>query len=308
MNQSTLGAPLKDALREIVGSIPCRVELLSGGMINQAARLDVGDQTVFLKWNDNAPDAMFAREAEGLRLLEATQTLRVPKVLFVAPARNGCPSFLLLEWIETTPLEVLSARDRPLFWHQLGECLAALHRCDVGVTFGLETDNFLGALPQINTPQSTWSVFFRDNRLRPQIEWARQRGLLSRQREANLQQICERTELLLEGLDSRPSLLHGDLWSGNLLAHTQSTLMAPAIVDPAVYRGEREMEIAYCELFGGFDTAFYDAYQQTFPLQDSYARRRPLHQIYHLLNHLNHFGESYGALLDAACLKVLSSA
>lgn len=310
-NQSTLSTPLQDALFSIFGSIPRRLELLSGGMICQAARLDFRDETVFLKWNEAAPDAMFAREAQGLRLLQATQTLRVPKVLFAAPSRDNCPAFLLLEWIENTPIEALSQCERQLFWQQLGEDLAALHRSDAGTTFGLENDNFLGALPQLNSPQSTWSAFFRENRLQPQIEWARRRGLVCGERETNLRRIVEQLETLLRDLNSRPSLLHGDLWSGNLLAHSQSTLaestlIAPVVVDPAVYRGEREMEIAYCELFGGFDAAFYDAYGQNFPLQDGYARRRELHQIYHLLNHLNHFGEQYGALLDAACIKVLS--
>lgn len=303
--QSTLPVPLQVALCEIFDAAPHRVEAIAGGMINQAARIEFGSRSVFLKWNEHAPEAMFACEAQGLRLLAATQTLRVPEVLLVALARDDCPSFLLLEWIESTPIEVLCAPDQQFFWQQLGDGLARLHQQNAGATFGLETDNFLGALPQINEPHSDWSAFFRENRLLPQIEWARQRGLLSTERDTNLQHINERIDVLLGGLESRPSLLHGDLWSGNLLAH-QSTLM-PVIVDPAVYRGEREMEIAYCELFGGFDAAFYDAYGQTFALQEGYTRRRPLHQIYHLLNHLNHFGESYGPMLDAACFEVLST-
>jgi fructosamine-3-kinase len=203
-------------------------------------------------------------------------------------------AFLALEWIETR----LSS-DPARFDRNFGEGLAALHQSvpleDIG--FGLSQPNYIGLLPQRNDPLPDWSAFYRERRLLPQIEMARERGHLPERRERMLMQVVERLETLLDGLDSRPALLHGDLWSGNFLTAGDE----PVLLDPAVYYGEREMEIAYMELFGGFPPGVPAAYQAAYPLEPGYARRRPLHQLYPLLNHLNHFGETYGPEVDHVC-------
>jgi fructosamine-3-kinase len=274
------------------------VELLSGGCINQVARVETATGAAFVKWHHDAPTQMFEHEATGLQLLGAMQTLRVPKVLYVGEAQLDSPAFLLLEWIENS-----TPRDSKSLAQLLGQGLATLHQNATSPTFGLEHDNYLGEAPQQNKPHQNWPDFYRECRLLPQISWARERGHLSPSRETLLQHVLEQLEVVLSGLDSRPSLLHGDLWNGNYLCSHEE----PVIIDPAVYYGEREMEIAYCQLFGGFDAAFYDAYHAAFPLQRGYEKRRPLHQLYHLLNHLNHFGESYGPRVEAACRALLNA-
>jgi fructosamine-3-kinase len=298
MLQSTLPPALRAAIETVLNAPLTHVQDVVGGCINHTLRVETAQGVAFLKWHPDAPEAMLTREAEGLQLLAATQTIRIPKVLCVQEKTPELPSFLLLEWIENMP-----PRDSKYFAQRLGEELAALHLQSASGTFGLECDNYIGELPQINTPHKRWSEFYRVCRLMPQIEWARQRGYLTAQREQLLNTVCEQIEVLLDGLESRPSLLHGDLWSGNYLAAGEE----PVLIDPAVYYGEREMEIAYCQLFGGFDAEFYQAYHATFPLQAGYEKRRPLHQLYHLLNHLNHFGESYGPRVEAACRAALSA-
>jgi fructosamine-3-kinase len=184
---------------------------------------------------------------------------------------------------------------------RFGHALAALHRDNPSPdgTFGLESNNFIGALPQPNAPRTRdWPAFYRDCRLLPQIALARQLGRLSPEREAALMSVVERLPLLLGDFDARPVLLHGDLWSGNfLVAHGDE----PVVIDPAVYYGEREAEIAFVELFGGFPDGLLPAYRAACPLDAGYERRRALHQLYPLLVHLNLFGEGYGPRVDAVC-------
>lgn len=269
---------------------------LGGGMVNRAARLETPEGPLFIKWNDKAPPGIFEAEAAGLRALAATQTLRVPHVLAVASAEDNSPAFLLLEWIETAP-------PAPNFARRFAEDLAALHRAPVEATFGWPSNNFLGTLPQINTPHTNWTAFYRECRLLPQIEIARSKGVMPPRRAHLLDCVLNQLETLLGNFTPHPVLLHGDLWSGNFL----STGQKPVVIDPAVYRGEREMEIAFIEMFGGFPPGFVELYRQIYPLQHGYEVRRPLHQLYPLLVHLNHFGESYGADLERACNTALSA-
>jgi fructosamine-3-kinase len=186
---------------------------------------------------------------------------------------------------------------------RFAEDLAALHQAPVPDGFGWQQDNYLGELVQINTPCASWPQFYRECRLEPQIALARQRKLLPLHRERPLFSILNHLEPWLSDFEARPSLLHGDLWSGNYITSGQQTVL----VDPAVYYGEREMELAFVELFGDFPPGFLSAYQHFFPLQEGYQRRRALHQLYPLLVHLNHFGETYGILLDNACRQILET-
>lgn len=281
---------VREALQARFGSVGA-AEPQSGGDVARAARVATGQGTVFVKWKADAPPGFFALEADGLQRLRTAGALRVPQVLEIG---DETP-FLALEYI---PLSM--SNDERRFGQRLGEGLAALHRGNAAPDglFGLDVDNYLGSQPQPNTPQSEWWSFYRDRRLAPQIEKAKQRGLVLPQRARLLERVLEDIEILLGDFPVAPVLIHGDLWSGNFLSAAGDE---PVLIDPAVYYGEREVEIAYTELFGGFPRDFLSAYHVSFPLDSGYERRRLLHQLYPLLVHLNHFGESYGPSVDRAC-------
>jgi fructosamine-3-kinase len=290
-----LPAALHEAIVEAFGGSPLRIEPVSGGMINQAARLEMPDGCVFLKWKTDAPHGFFAAEADGLDRLRRAGALRVPQVLALqerSETASDNPSFLALEYIE--PMRTPHQAD---FANRFGRRLANLHRDTSSVGYGLERDNFIGSLPQQNAWRCTWPDFYRDCRILPQVEIARKLGRLNSSREIGIMRVIENIDQLLTGIDERPSLLHGDLWSGNYLAVDDE----PVVIDPAVYYGCREVELAFTELFGGFPEGFVHAYNSEYPLDAGYDFRRPLHQLYPLLVHLNHFGDSYGPDVDAVC-------
>lgn len=250
-----------------------------------------------MKWNPEAPPRTFSLEADGLEALRKTQTLRVPEVVLV----SDDPPFLAMEYLPDTPTQAPTD-----FAHKIGAGLAALHLASPDTPrFGYPTDNYIGNFVQHNhTRTERWSDFYRDSRLLPQIVLAQQRHLLPPHRERLLHTVIERLDTLLSDFPSDISLLHGDLWRGNLLCLPEDI---PALIDPAVYYGPREMEIAFMELFGGFPPGFLAAYTVHYPLDSGYPRRRALHQIFPLLNHLNHFGESYGPRLDATLSEALAT-
>ncbi len=287
---TTLPPDVRDALIIRFDGVHA-AQSLSGGDVNRAARVATGQGTVFVKWKPDAPPGFFALEADGLRRLHEAGALRVPEVLEIG---DETP-FLALEYIAAQP-----PQDEGRFARRLGEGLAALHRDHPapGALYGLDVDNFLGSQPQSNAPQSEWWSFYRDSRLVPQIEKAGQKGLIGDERRRLLDRVLEEMETLLGGFASAPVLIHGDLWSGNFLSTHGDE---PALIDPAVYYAEREVEVAYTELFGGFPRGYLEAYRAAFPLDPGYERRRPLHQLYPLLVHLSHFGETYGPAVDRAC-------
>jgi fructosamine-3-kinase len=271
---------------------PSRVQYVGGGSINQAAYVEIGSERYFVKWKSDAPARFFETEARNLELLASAGAIRVPKVISYAEASDMQPAYLILEWIEE------SRRAEPMsFSVRFAHALADLHRT-AGKAFGLDYDNFIGELPQINTTNSRWNAFYRDSRLAPQIALARSRGRLNPEREKRLRKLLDRIDTLLGDSEATPALLHGDLWSGNFLVAVGNQ---PVLVDPAVYYGNREVEIAFTELFGGFPPGFVAAYREAYPLAPGYEYRRPLYQLYPLLVHLNLFGESYGARVDAVC-------
>lgn len=261
---------------------------LSGGDINEARRLSLSNGAeAFVKSNTAANQAFFAAEEQGLWAIAATHTIRTPAVL--ARGRDGTTSFLMLELVCSGPRA-------PRFWETFGHQLAAMHQADTSALvpgFGFPADNFIGATPQHNSPRERWADFFRDCRLAPQIalarHWFDHRTL-------------EHFECLLNRLDrllpepGTPSLLHGDLWSGNFLVGPEGHAW---LIDPAAYVGHCEADLAMTELFGGFAPGFYDAYREVNPLEPGYRERRDLYNLYHLLNHLNLFGGGYlGAVLS----------
>jgi fructosamine-3-kinase len=292
---SILPDDIHDALTDQFGPLAAALPL-SGGDVNRAARVTTSDGKIFVKWKEDAPLGFFALEADGLDRLRAAGALRIPQVLQIGED----PAFLALEY-----LEAVLPRDEHRFAQRLGQGLAALHRDNPAPDnlFGLDIDNYLGSQPQVNTHHDDWPSFYRDCRLAPQWEKALARGLVPPEREHLLGQIVDHIETLLGDFAPRPVLVHGDLWSGNFLATADDE---PALIDPAVYYAEREVEIAYTQLFGGFPDGFFESYHAAFPLDSGYVRRRPLHHLYPLLVHLNHFGETYGPAVDRACRASLS--
>jgi protein-ribulosamine 3-kinase len=226
---------------------------------------------------------MLEAEADGLRALTATQTIRVPHVA----AQTACEdtSVLALEW-----LDIDSANNSAA----LGDALAALHRAKPpcapgGQRFGWTRDNWIGGTPQHNRWTDDWCAFFREQRLAPQLALAAQHGYGGKlQRDGD--RLLEALPSILGSRDPEPSLLHGDLWSGNAAMLVSGEAV---IFDPAVYVGDREADIAMTTLFGGFDAEFYEAYCDAWPLEAGYAVRRDVYNLYHVLNHLNLFGSGY---------------
>ena len=282
---------------------------VGGGMISQAARITSERGDYLLKWGGRGLARFFEVEARGLDLLAAAGVVRVPAALAwrdlsndergtmndESPARASSSfiahrsSFILLEWLPTPP-----RADQTVAFEALGRQLAALHRA-TAPAYGLDHDNYLGIVPQANSWMPSWTAFFRERRLRPQAELARRNGHLSGQRSRRLERVIERLDSWLDGHAPPPALLHGDLWAGNVLVGPGNT---PALIDPAISYGDREADLGYTALFGRFPEAFYRAYEETWPLPDGWQERRGLYNLYHLLNHLNHFGERYGGQVD----------
>ncbi len=268
---------------ELRRSIPA-----TGGDINEAYRLVLSNgRQLFAKLNAQAPPGLFEAEAHGLAWLAEAKALRTPRV--IAVSQPGEHAFLLLELLS-------SARRSPGFDEQLGTGLARLHRFGSD-GFGLDRDNFIGRLPQSNTPHSAWPSFYRSERLEPQLRLAADAGRLPKDLTRELGRIANELESVC-GPDEPPSRLHGDLWGGNL--HVDD-LGEPALLDPAPYGGSREVDLAMMRLFGGFSPRVFSAYEEAFPLQPGAERRVALYQLYPLLVHVNHFGAGYvGALRETA--------
>lgn len=261
------------------------VQPVSGGSISQAYKVTTDEAQYFVKVNRHVPVDFFKKEAEGLTLLRSTGALRVPKVYGYSAVSAAVPGFIAMEWLEGQ--EAIGTDVR------LGRGLAALHGA-CHDRYGLAEDNYIGALPQPNGWCDDWVAFLRDKRLGHQARLAAERGRLPKSRQMML-------DRLLQSLDKwiphkgQPALLHGDLWGGNWLAGPGGE---PCLIDPAVFYGEREFELAFTELFGGFSERFYASYTEMSPLSPGYEERKPIYQLYYLLVHLTLFGEAYGPAVD----------
>jgi fructosamine-3-kinase len=262
---------------------------LGGGCINNTLRLDTARQSYLLKWHPDPLPDMFIAEAHGLELLARANAVRVPTVLHATNASGEQPAYILLEWLEGSGSTTDAAAQATL-----GQQLAALHRSSADA-YGLDADNYIGTTPQHNGWDADWISFFRERRLRPQIELAARNGYLPAHRRRALEQVLERLPDWLGGVARQPALLHGDLWGGNIIPGPDGKL---ALIDPAAHYGDREAEIAYTQLFGGFSPHFYSAYQDAWPFEAGYDERRDLYNLYHLLNHLNIFGTSYASSVE----------
>lgn len=251
---------------------------VSGGDISAAWNLEIDGGEIFLKTGLASQSDMFTAEAEGLSELAFANAVRVPEVLAVG--QHADTAFLALEWLSFERPGTESER-------LLGEQLALMHRA-VKDRFGWHRDNTIGLTPQHNDWSVNWVEFFRKHRLGYQLQLAAENGFTG-----ELQQqggrLLKRLPALFNGYKPVSSLLHGDLWGGNWA----SSNGAPVIFDPAVYYGDRETDLAMTKLFGGFGTAFYDAYESAWPLEPGSRERGQLYQLYHVLNHLNLFGSGY---------------
>lgn len=266
-------------LNQILKENIVNMSSVSGGDISQAYRIETVNNSYFLKLN-SAPNAltMFQTEAFGLQCIAKTNTIKTPKVIACDNFKNS--AFLLLEFIK-------SKQPSPKDFKNLGVQLAKLHQC-TSVTFGLNQDNFIGRLPQSNNQHKSWIDFYTHERLLPQLELATQKGLLKDTEYPNSKHIKNQLQPFFKNI--KPALLHGDLWSGNYLISKDGT---PYLIDPAVYFGHHEVDIAMSKLFGGFGDAFYSAYFNHIATDKFTSARIEIYQLYYLLVHLNMFGNSY---------------
>lgn len=261
-------------LQQQEGNGPDHIEVIEGGCISQAFCVSQGNEHWFIKQKVSAPDHFFEAEAEGLNYLHTSGNVNTPEVLQVGE------QYIVMRYIEPSA-------QRANFWDLLAEQLALLHDC-TRLEFGFFNDNFCGETPQINTFSSSGFHFYRENRFRFQA----QRALAARLLEAkDYQDVLSIADRLPQLVPQQPaSLLHGDLWSGNVHVSDEGE---PVFIDPAVYFGWAESDLAMTSLFGGFPERFYDVYLATRALEPGWRERIPIYNLYHLLNHLNLFGEGY---------------
>ena len=270
-------------LSEVTGkSVIIKSEnVLGGGCINHASKLETSAGNFFLKWNDNCSADIFIREAESLNELKkaAIDYLVIPEVI-AAKQVDETPGFLILEFLEN---------NRSLFNvdEKLGRGLAHIHRFTQPL-FGFFNNNYCGATLQNNKWKNNWAAFFCENRLQFLLDLIDKERPLPVFEMVIYEKLISRFENLVPK-ESVPVLIHGDLWSGNYMISQKG----PALIDPASYYADREMEFAIMTMFGGFSQRFYDAYNEINPLLADWKQRNSLYQLYHVLNHYYLFGGGY---------------
>lgn len=281
-----LSDSLKQTIERDIGGQIRSSSWASGGSINQAAKISTDDDFFFVKWNTGSQSAdMFKKEAKGLALLQSADTaLLIPDTISTGYDEQSGAYYLIMEYLEQASR---GNGDRSNTPRKFGQQLARLHQ-QTNTQFGLDYDNYIGSLPQKNTFYEYWITFFIEMRLQPLVRQAMDAGLLS---ESDLSKFSTLYKILPDVMPPDiPSLLHGDLWSGNYFycpnGHT-------AIYDPAVYYGHREIELAFTKLFGGFSAAFYQGYNEVKALEPGFNSRIDYYNLYPLLVHVNLFGGGY---------------
>lgn len=267
---------------------------VGGGCINRTYVVEDACDRYFVKLNHAEAGEMFAAEADGLAAIRDSGAVRAPRP--ICRGRAGNDAYLVLEHLALGAEEANGMR-------RLGAALAALHRC-VGTHYGWHRDNVIGATPQPNAISDDWPAFWREQRLGFQLQRAAAGGCSTGLRQKG-ERLLEQVDELLRGHTPPPALLHGDLWSGNYAVLANGD---PVIFDPAVYYGDRETDLAMTELFGGFTREFYNAYHAHYPLDEGYARRKILYNLYHVLNHFNLFGGGYAAQAERMMDRLLNEA
>ena len=269
---------------------PTEATAVGGGSISRAYRVPSNKGPLFVKLNNAAGVAMFEAEADGLEALQDGGALAVPEVYSVGSVAET--AYLFLEWLDLGTKS--SAAESAL-----GRGLARQHRISSD-HFGWRRDNTIGSTHQPNDPHDNWITFLRNRRLGFQLKLAADNGLPRAEHEAGAA-LLDGLERFFAGEAPVPSLLHGDLWSGNWGSTTSDV---PYVFDPAVYYGDREADLAMTRLFGGFTPAFYDAYMNEWPLQSGWSTRVDLYNLYHLLNHFNLFGSNYLPQISAVLARL----
>lgn len=252
---------------------------VSGGCINQGYKISDDNQQYFVKLNQASKVEMFQAEALGLKQMIATKTLVVPKPICWGIAATS--SYLVLEWLDL-------GRGINSSWAEMGKQLALMHKQGTNAQFGWNRNNTIGSTPQINDWSDNWADFFAEQRIGYQLNLAKGKDSGF----SNSDQVVRAVRTQLADRQPVASLVHGDLWSGNADVTTDGQ---PTIFDPASYYGDREVDIAMTELFGGFPAQFYQGYQQQWQLDKNYQSRKNIYNLYHILNHFNLFGGSYGS-------------
>jgi fructosamine-3-kinase len=267
---------------------PSQHKSIGGGCINQGYAISNGQRTYFVKFNQASQIAMFEAEALGLQQMLQTATIRVPKP--ICSGTTGNSSYLVLEWLEM-------GRGDAKSWEEMGRKLAAMHKVTHTKGFGWNMNNTIGSTPQINTWTADWVEFFAKHRLGYQFNLAKRRG-------GNFPQEKELLAAIPEILahQPEPSLVHGDLWGGNAGCTVSGE---PLIFDPATYFGDREVDIAMTELFGGFPATFYHGYNEVWGLENKYKYRKLVYNLYHILNHFNLFGGGYASQANRMISEIL---
>ncbi|MBI5663088.1 MAG: fructosamine kinase family protein [Ignavibacterium album] len=273
-----------EIIRNIEKKLQCKIvssRSVGGGCINDAQTITTSDnRQYFLKMNLNSANDMFFKEANGLLELKKASAIRVPEVILVDT------NFILLEQINT-------GRKSKTFDEDFGRSFANLHQF-TSEHFGFYEDNYIGSTPQKNIPdndeKNNWIKFYFNKRLLFQYKLLEKNGYADSAIKRRISLLENKIENILEGSENIPSLLHGDLWSGNYLVDENGNA---CLIDPAVYYGNREADLAMTKLFGGFSSVFYKSYQEVFPLPDGYEYRENIYKLYHIMNHLNLFGGGY---------------
>lgn len=250
--------------------------MIGGGSINHAFRISTTAGAFFLKYNDKKKyPGMFEAEAKGLSMLRQSKSIRIPDVIGVGESDNH--TFIILEFLER-------GRTREKFWEDFGMQLADMHR-RTQEYYGADHDNYIGSLPQNNSAKDDFVTFFIENRIEPQLKIA---GSTMAHLASSFEQLYKKLREIIP--NEKPALIHGDLWSGNFLIGPQGE---PCLIDPAVYYGHREADLAMSKLFGGFDAEFYSVYHYAFPLAPGWKDRVDVFNLYPLLVHVNLFGGTY---------------
>ncbi len=276
-----LSNQIKSEIENVTKSSIKSLESISGGCISDAYKLIMSSgNSFFLKLNNNNPGNMFEKEAHGLNELNKSNAIRVPHVI------QFNETYILIEFISP------GNRSRN-FFEDFGHKFAEMHKY-LGNTFGFYENNFIGSNIQENVAdddeKENWTKFYFNNRILFQLKLAEKNGFATKELASKINLLEDKIEKILNGSKEKPSLLHGDLWGGNYIVDEKGNA---ALIDPAVYYGHREADLAMTKLFGGFSSQFYEAYNESFPLSSGYEFRENIYKLYHVLNHLNLFGRGY---------------
>lgn len=282
MSLTSIQSSIQQKLKELLSNNTNEISFgsVGGGCINETHRISFGNQQFFCKINSATKfPHLFEKEANGLEFIAKQKLILVPNVVDCFETNNQ--QVLLLEWI--------NEGDRTeSFWKKFGERLAALHQVS-NENFGLSEDNYMGSITQSNRQTKNWIDFFVLQRLQPLIDKCLSQNLLSSKHQTQFEHLYKQLPSIFDK-KQKPALLHGDLWSGNFMCNQNEE---PVLIDTAVYFGHPSIDLGMTTLFGGFHSAFYEAYNYHSPFPSNYNEQWEVCNLYPLLIHLLLFGRSY---------------